>query len=72
MRRDVDAPLITIACNDPESQKWLPLLTPYTIDHATWYFNEYAVKAQTTRSGILFAIEQNNTFVGCIDIKRVE
>ena len=69
---DADAPLIVIAGNDPETQKWLPLPTPYTIDNAKWFINEHAVAAQTSGSGIVFAIEQSSTFVGCIDIKRAE
>ncbi len=72
MLRDSDAPLITIAANDPEIQKWLPLPTPYTVDNAKWFINEHAVSAHTSGTGIVFAIEQNNTFVGCIDIKRTE
>lgn len=72
MPRDSDAPLIANACNDPDTQKWLPLPTPYTVDDAKWFINDYAVSAQKTGTGIEFAIEKNNIFVGCIDIKRAD
>jgi len=70
--RASDAPLITIACNDPEIQRWLPLPSPYTVEHAEWYIREFANKAQSSGRGIVFAIEVKNNFIGCIDIKRAE
>jgi len=72
MLRDADAPSIAIAGGDPETQKWLPLPTPYTIDDAKWFINEIAAAALTSGTGIVFAIEQNNIFIGCIDVKRAE
>ena len=70
--RDDDAPQIVISCEDPETQKWLPLPAPYTLDHAKSFINEHSVEAQLSGTGLVFAIEQNNIFVGCIDIKRAE
>lgn len=70
--RDSDAPLIAIAGNDLETQKWLPLPTPYALDDAIHFINEIAVATLATGTGIVFAIEQSNTFVGCIDVKRAE
>lgn len=67
-----DAPFIAIAGADAETQKWLPLPKPYTIDDATHFIGEIAVATQTAGTGIVFAIEQNDIFVGCIDVKRTE
>lgn len=70
--RGSDAPLISNACNDPDTQRWLPLPSPYTLKDAMWYIEEFAKKAQTSGNGIVFAIEAKNNFVGCIDVKRAE
>lgn len=72
MLRDSDAPSIAIAGDDAETQKWLPLPTPYTIDDARYFIDEIAVAIQLAGTGIVFAIEQCNMFVGCIDVKRAE
>lgn len=72
MLRNSDAPSIAIAGDDAETQKWLPLPTPYTIDDANYFIDEIAVAAQTAGTGIVFAVEQGNMFVGCIDVKRAE
>lgn len=70
--RDSDAPLITAAGNDSETQKWLPLPTSYTLDDANRFIDEISVATLTAGTGIVFAVEQNSTFVGCIDVKRAE
>lgn len=70
--RDSDAPSIAIAGDDAETQKWLPLPTPYTLDDARYFIDELAVATQLAGTGIVFAIERDNMFVGCIDVKRAE
>lgn len=70
--RDTDAPHITVAGNDPETQKWLPLPTPYTLDDAKQFITEIAPATLKAGAGIVFAIEHENEFVGCIDVKRAE
>lgn len=72
MLRDADAPFVAIGASDPETQKWLPLPTPYTVDNAKWFINEYAASVHKSGTGIVFAIDQDNSFVGCIDVKRAE
>lgn len=72
MLRDSDAPTIVVAGDDEETQKWLPLPTPYTIEDARFFIEEIAVSTLSAGTGIVFAIEQNNMFVGCIDVKRAE
>lgn len=70
--RNSDAPKIAVAGADVETQKWLPLPRPYTLSDANRFIDEFAVATLTAGTGIVFAIEQNNDFVGCIDIKRAE
>ena len=70
--RDSDSPFIVIAGNDPETQKWLPLPTPYTPEDARRFINEISIATLAAGTGIVFAIEWKGVFVGCIDIKRAE
>ncbi len=70
--RRSDAPHIAVAGDDAETQKWLPLPIPYTLDEAERFINEIAVATLEAGTGVVFAIEQNDIFVGCIDVKRAE
>ncbi len=70
--RDSDAPLIAIAGGDSETQKWLPLPKPYTIEDAKRFISEISIQTQEVGTGIVFAIERQGSFVGCIDVKRAE
>ncbi len=72
MLRESDAPSIAIAGDDGETQKWLPLPTPYTLDDAKRFIHEIAPATFMAGAGIVFAIEHANVFVGCIDVKRTE
>ena len=67
-----DAPSIAIAGDDAETQKWLPLPTPYTLDDAKRFIHEIAPATLKAGTGIVFALERNDMFVGCIDVKRAE
>jgi RimJ/RimL family protein N-acetyltransferase len=67
-----DIVLIAKACNDEEIQKWLPLPFPYQISDADIFVNTLAQEIRTSGRGIVFAIEKNGNFVGCIDVKRTE
>jgi RimJ/RimL family protein N-acetyltransferase len=64
--------LIAQACNDEEIQKWLPLPSPYAVSHADFFVNTLATGVRTSGRGIVFAIDKNGDFVGCIDVKRAE
>ncbi len=70
--RDSDASSVVIAGSDTETQKWLPLPMPYTLDDAKRFINEIAMETQVAGIGVVFAIEHKNVFVGCIDVKRAE
>jgi RimJ/RimL family protein N-acetyltransferase len=72
MLRESDAPSIAIAGDDPETQKWLPLPAPYTLGDAKRFIEEIAPATLKAGTGIVFAIEHENGFVGCIDVKRAE
>ncbi len=70
--RKSDATQIAVAGDDAETQKWLPLPTPYTIEDANYFIDEIAVATLAAGTGIVFAVEQDDMFVGCIDVKRAE
>jgi ribosomal-protein-serine acetyltransferase len=67
-----DIVLIAQACNDEEIQKWLPLPFPYEVSDANYFVNILATEVRTSGIGIVFAIEKNGNFVGCINVKRTE
>lgn len=70
--RDSDAPFVVIGAGDAETQKWLPLPNPYTLDDARWFIQEFVRDAITKGTGVVFALEHNQTFLGCIDVKHVD
>lgn len=70
--RPLDAQFIAIAGGDAETQKWLPLPNPYSLDDAHRFIDEFSVSTHGSGTGIVFAIEENQVFVGCIDVKRAD
>ncbi len=67
---DADIPAIHEACNDPEIKRWSYLPSPYELKDAHSFVNEFAVKTQSSGTGIVFAVEANNQLVGAIDVSR--
>ncbi len=65
---EADIPAIYEACNDPEIQRWIPLPSPYEVKDAEFFVKEFAVNAQSSGTGIVFAVEVNNQLVGAIDV----
>ena len=65
---ETDIPTVYATCNDIEIQRWLPLRSPYELSDAHFFVNEFAIKAQSSGDGIVFAVEVNNHLVGAIDI----
>ena len=65
---EMDVVEIYNACNDYEIQKWIPLQSPYELNHAHNFVKEYAVGQLEGGKGIVFAIEVDQKFVGVIDI----
>lgn len=50
-----DAPAVLAACQDPEMRRWMPLPSPYTIEHAEKFCGRDGVTAWATRHGSIFA-----------------
>lgn len=70
--RPDDAAEIAAACVDAQIQAWLPLPSPYTIDHARWYCETFAPQRRTSGFGSVFAIETDARLAGVIDLKRTD
>lgn len=51
-------------CNDPELQAYVPVPVPYTRDSAIGYTEGFAPNAP-----LLWAIRENNSFLGVIELK---
>lgn len=66
---DTDA--VVRACNDPLTQRWLPLPRPYTPAHAELYIARVAPERRARGTGIVRAVEQDGAFAGVIDLKNV-
>ena len=49
-----------------------PLPSPYGVSHADFFVKTLATEVRTSGCGSVFAIEKNEDFVGCIDVKRTE
>ncbi|MET9605020.1 GNAT family protein [Streptomyces sp. NPDC006512] len=66
-----DVPAVRAACDDPTTQRWLPLPSPYTEAHARWWCTEGAPASLAGGDGIQFAAEdaQTGELVGCFGLK---
>ena len=58
--------------NDPLTQLWLPIPSPYTDEHAKSFIDEYAKELLISGRGLLRAIDLNGRFAGSIDIKKAD
>lgn len=67
-----DVPTITEACADELTLRWLPLPRPYTAQDATAFVERIAPASLADNSGVVFAIDEGDGIVGCIDLKRTD
>lgn len=67
---DVDD--ITLACQDETTLEWLPLPRPYSREHAEGFVEVIAREARESGRGVVFAIEVDGRFHGCIDLKATD
>ena len=68
---DADADDVTMACQDSETLRWLPLPQPYTRASAEWFIGTFGSSQRESGSGIVFAIESAGRLAGAIDLKHV-
>ena len=69
--RDADADDVTLACQDAETLRWLPLPQPYTRASAEWFIGTFGPSQRVSGAGIVFAIESAGRLAGAIDLKHV-
>jgi ribosomal-protein-serine acetyltransferase len=67
-----DADDITLACQDAETLRWLPLPQPYTRASAEWFIHTFGPSQRESGAGVVLAIESAGRLVGAIDLKRVD
>ncbi|WP_168581274.1 GNAT family N-acetyltransferase [Gephyromycinifex aptenodytis] len=74
---DVEA--ITIACQDDQAMRWLPIPRPYTQDDARAFIQDYAVRQLEAGTGIVFALASesvqspgDSNFAGLMDLKHTD
>ena len=61
---------ITAFCSDEETQRWLPLPSPYTVDDARWFVEAFAREQLASGAGIVRAVELDGRLAGAIDLKK--
>lgn len=69
-----DVPGVRAACDDATTQRWLPLPSPYTEEHARWWCTQGSPESLSSGDGIQFAAEDAATgeLVGCFGLKRTD
>jgi precorrin-6Y C5,15-methyltransferase (decarboxylating) len=69
---EADTDDVTLACQDPQTLRWLPLPRPYTRADAQWFIGTFGPRQRESGAGIVFAIEAAGRLVGAIDFKDVD
>jgi RimJ/RimL family protein N-acetyltransferase len=67
---DIDA--TQRAGDDPLTQTWLPLPSPYTREMAAQWCRDGAREMYTAGRALVRAIELDGELAGCIDLKRID
>lgn len=63
-----DAAAVASACQDKETQRWLPLSRPYTESTASAFIEDVAPVQLQSSDGVVRAIELGGRLAGCIDL----
>ncbi len=63
-----------LACSDELTQRWLPLPSPYTVDHASSWCTEISHHLRTSGDGIHFAVTDAATgqLLGTVGLKKTD
>jgi precorrin-6Y C5,15-methyltransferase (decarboxylating) len=69
---EADTDDVTLACQDPQTLRWLPLPRPYARADAQWFIGTFGPGQRESGAGIVFAIEAAGRLVGAIDLKDVD
>lgn len=74
---DVEA--ITLACQDEQISRWLPLPRPYREEHARSFIDDYAAEQRDSGAGIVFAVTAetcgapgSSALTGLVDLKHTD
>lgn len=67
---DLDA--VVVAASDEETQRWLPLPRPYTLEHARSFCLDLAPTIRTSGNGLVRAVEHEGSLAAMIDLKRTD
>lgn len=67
-----DAADVALACQDVETQRWLPLPRAYTEATAAEFISSIAPAQQRGGDGVVRAVERGGRLVGCVDLKHTD
>lgn len=69
---EADVAALHEAGADPQTQRWLPLPTPYTPEHARGWALEVTPETRTSGRGLARAVELDGRLVAGLDLKRTD
>jgi RimJ/RimL family protein N-acetyltransferase len=71
--READAPAVAEACNDEETQRWLPLPRPYTMANALNWCTRLSCESRETGDGLVLAmVTEPGGLIGAISLTRTD
>lgn len=71
---DDDVPDVLAACQDPETQRWVPLPSPYTRESAEFFVRSYCPHGLASRQYTVWAVRArgDGRLLGALEVRRDE
>jgi RimJ/RimL family protein N-acetyltransferase len=71
--QEIDAPAVAAACNDELIRRWLPLPSPYTMEHAVDWCTRLSHELREQGTGLPLAmLTDGGDLIGSIDLKKTD
>lgn len=69
-----DIPDVLAACQDPETQAWVPLPSPYTLESAEFFVRSYCPHGLASRRYTVWALHprEGGRLLGALEVRRDE
>ena len=72
--RESDIPAVLAACQDPRTQRWVPLPAPYTRENAEFFVRSYCPHGEASGRYRVWALRTDPTapLIGVVELRRDE
>ena len=72
--READIDAVLDGCQDPETQRWIPLPSPYTRENAEYFVRSYCPHGLASGRYTVWALRERETapLIGVIEVRRDE